>query len=206
MDPAAVLAKALEAVETANLPPELREIGFNRAVDMLVASPGGRTGATNGGERQDRQTVQTDPVENADGSSGGADGAWASKVAAELGITVDEVARIFDVHNGTLQFIGDLEKLGGSKSVKVEKLAVLLVDGVQAAGLGAVPVPDATVRDEVERHGIYDGTNYGKHLKDLKKYANVNGTGKKATFKIKYEGKKEAKRLAALQVSETAVG
>ena len=119
-----------------------------------------------------------------------------------MGIQAEEVGRLFDDHDGTLQFCGDVERLGNSRAAKVQALAILLVAARQAGGYDEERTGDAAIRTEVNRHGLLDTKNYAKNLKDLKKYANVNGSGRTATFKLKYEGSIEAKKIAGELLAE----
>lgn len=99
--------------------------------------------------------------------------------------------------------MGDLEKLGSSKQAKVEKIAVLLCAARQAAGFDADGrTSDEVVRAEIERHGLYDVTNYSKHVKALRSLTNANGSGKATTYKIKYEGRVAARQIAKSLVAD----
>jgi hypothetical protein len=52
------------------------------------------------------------------------------------------------------------------------------------------------VRRELDRHGLLDVGNYGKHMLPLKAYFNVNGSGRNSTYKVKYEGRQRSRDLA----------
>ena len=126
-----------------------------------------------------------------------------SAVALELGITDEQVRQLFDEHEGTLQFVGDLEALGSTRPARATALALLMVT---ATGAGTrAPVPDAVVRNEVERHGLYDQDNYSRNVvRPMKKDVNVNGRGTAATYKVKPSGKRRAKAIAVGLVSSRA--
>ncbi len=180
----AVLRAAYEAVIAADLPPELNPMAFEKALQMVA------------GESADSVDGSGTPSsENA--------GAGGSPIAKEFDINSDQVDRLFDEVDGALQFVGNLEKLGSTKQAKVEGLAVLLIAARSAAGYDPDGrTADRVIRAEVERHGLYDKTNYNKHLRRLRSYANPNGTGKDATYKIKYEGRQRARELAKDLISE----
>ncbi len=125
-----------------------------------------------------------------------------SAVATSFGVADDQIDRIFDDHDGVLQFCGDVGKLGENKSARVKTLALLLMVARQAGGYDEQRTDDAVIRAEVDRHGLLDSSNYTKHTKPLKKFANVNGAGKTATYKVKFEGREEAKEFVATLLAD----
>jgi hypothetical protein len=191
MEPVDVLRAALAAVNEAGTPEHLQPVALGKMLDLFAggapvsASEARQTGGASGG----------------DGVAAVADRDKA--IAKELDINPSLVERIFDEHDGALQFIGDLEKLGSSKQSKVEKLSILLCAARQAAGYDADGrTTDDVIRAEVERHGLYDVTNYSKHVKQLRTVTNPNGTGKATTYKIKYEGRMAARAIAETLLSD----
>lgn len=186
MEPVDVLRVALAAVNEADTPDHLQPVALAKMLDLLAG----------GAPVKASEARQT-------GGAGGGDGVAAvsgdrdKAIAKELDIDPALVERLFDEHDGALQFIGDLEKLGSSKQSKVEKLSILLCAARQAAGYDADGrTTDEVIRAEVERHGLYDVTNYSKHVKQLRSLTNPNGTGKATTYKIKYEGRMAARAIA----------
>ena len=193
---AEVLRQALDAVDKAELPANLREVGFRAAIDLIAP---GRSAADT--PRQGAPPVEgANPETEADHQPSGDE--RLVRIGKSLGIQAEHVGRLFDDHDGTLQFCGDVERLGNSRAAKVQGLAVLLIAARHAGGYDEERTGDAAIRTEVNRHGLLDTTNYTKQLKDLKKYTNVNGTGRQATFKLKYEGNTEAKKIASELLAE----
>lgn len=188
MEPSEVLSAAFAAVTEAGIPEPLHPVALAKAVDLIAGRVDVPTPAEPG---------QAQPPRRSEEGGGAMDGK-ALAIGKELEIDPALVERLFDEHDGQLQFVGDLEKLGGSKQAKVEKLAVILCAARQAGGTYDEDgrTPDSAIRHEVERHGLYDVTNFSKHLKPLTRRANVNGTGKSATYKMKYEGRVEAREVA----------
>ena len=123
-------------------------------------------------------------------------------IANSLSISGDEVERLFDVHEGTLQYVGDLEAFGTTKAAKVAAIATLLAAARQAGKFDEGATTDAVIRAEVDRHGLLDVGNYTKHTALIKPYFNVNGSGRSATYKVKYEGKTRAKELARVALGK----
>lgn len=109
----------------------------------------------------------------------------------------DQIDRLFDEHEGDLQYVGDMEPLGNSKAAKVAGLALLLIAARQAGKYDDGPTSDATIRTEVDRHGLLDSSNYTKHVAALKPYVNINGSGRTTNYKLKHDGRQRAKGLAS---------
>lgn len=192
MEPVEVLKAALAAVDEAATPEHLQAVALEKMLDLLA---GEAESSTSGANQQVRRGDD-------DGDGTVVDERQAA-IAKELEIDPHLAERLFDEHDDELQFIGDLEKLGGSKQSKVEKLAILVCAARQAAGYDADGrTSDAVIRKEVERHGLYDVTNYSKHVKSLRTLTNPNGSGKATTYKIKYEGRVTARSIAKLLLAD----
>ena len=192
MEPVDVLRAALAAVNEADTPDHLQPVALGKMLDLFA-------GGAPVSAPEARQTGGASDGDGVVAVSGDRDKA----IAKELEIDPLRVERLFDEHDGALQFIGDLEKLGSSKQSKVEKLSILLCAARQAAGYDADGrTTDEVIRAEVERHGLYDVTNYTKHVKQLRTLTNPNGTGKATTYKIKYEGRMAARAIAKTLLSD----
>lgn len=185
------LKAAIAALDAAGVPSDLREVAFGRAFDVL-----------SGPERPQRQATAM-PSADVGTTAIAADTSPPHRFAAiakELEVEPDLVERLFDEHGeDELQFVGSLQRLGSTKQAMVDGIAVLLC-AARAAG-GYDPdgrTSDAVIRAEVERHGLYDVTNYSKHTKNLRQLANANGSGRSTTYKLKYEGRVRARELARL--------
>lgn len=180
----------MKAVDEADVPDDLRVPAFEAALALV------------GGAQAPAHLATKVPVDSA-APEGGALGSGAQpderlkRVAAELGIDPGSVERLFDEHEGELQYVGDLEAFGATKASKVQALAVLLVAARQAGGYDEGPTKDVDVRKEIDRHGLLDTGNYTKHIASLKAYLNFNGSGRSLNFKPKYEGRQRAKLLTS---------
>jgi hypothetical protein len=188
-----VLKKALAAVEEAALPQDLRLAGFERAIEMIAGGTAARPRSVAG---QDGGSASGHGEETNGRRSGEALGSRLAKIEGELGLAGGQVERLFDEHEGDLQFVGNLENLGTSKAAKVSSLVVLYVIARQAGGYDDGPTTDIRIRQEIDRHGLLDTGNYNKHITPLKSYLNFNGQGRALIFKPKYEGRLKAKELA----------
>ncbi len=193
MKPSEILRQALAAVEEVKLPDDLRVIGFERAIDLLCLQVGLSQSSAPLSVASTGAQVDS---ENAVGAAGATTLLKLTDVARGLGIQIGHIDRIFHEHDGDLQFVADLEKLGKTKAAKVLGVATLYMAARQEGKYDPGATADADLRKELERHGILDTGNYSKHVAPLKSLYNINGTGRSATYKIKYEGKQKAKELA----------
>ncbi len=102
--------------------------------------------------------------------------------------------RVWEERGGRLQLAGDPSRLGRTRAQRVGTAAVLLLAALRWSGQdGGEPVPDAVVRAEVERLGLLDTGNYTKHLAGRRHLLSVSGSGRTATYKLRYDGLEEAR-------------
>jgi hypothetical protein len=183
MEPVDVVKQAVEVIEKAKVPGDLRALAFGKVLDMLASTTSDQPSP---GRDEDRANSGHDRV-NSD---------FISTIAAKMDIPSTLGDRIFGEHKGELIFSGDVSALGGTKSEKVHTLAVLFLAGRRWAGLDAGgTTSDEVLRAEVDRHGLLDVSNYGKHISSLKPFVTITGSGKKATYKIKFDGLEKAKQV-----------
>lgn len=183
-----VLKRALAAVDEAGLPSDLRVVGFERAVALMT---------TDAGDGQPGSTIKR-PQDEGNGAAGGR----LAKISSGLGVDPSQIERLFDEHEAALQFVGDLEKFGNTKAAKTQGLATIFLAGRQMGGYDEGPSPDNVLRSELDRHGLLDVGNYSKYMAPLRTLYNVNGSGRNASYKIKYDGRQKAKELANLFLVE----
>lgn len=185
------LKAAVAALNDADVPSDLREVAFGRAFDVISGLERPQPHATDmpSAVSRIRAVAEDAPLQHR-----------FLAIAKELEVDQHLVERLFDEHGeNELQFVGSLQRLGSTKQAMVDGIAVLLC-AARAAG-GYDPdgrTSDAAIRAEVERHGLYDVTNYSKHTKNLRQLANANGSGRSTTYKLKYEGRVRARELARL--------
>jgi hypothetical protein len=178
MEPTATLKAALQAVTDAAIPGDLREIAFTRAIDMLRGETPGSGGA------------------------GGATTLGLKKVADALGVPYERIEMLLVEHDEGLQVAADPGALGTSTKERAKGVALLLAAGRQLGGWDEGPTSDVHIRAEVDRLGLYDTTNYAKHMKDVTSWLDVNGSGKSATYKLKFTGREHLKKVVKELVGE----
>jgi hypothetical protein len=186
MEPVDLLNQATAAIKQANIPQDLKVVAFAKIMDLLVTqniSSLGNMAPINSSHSPERDSVE-------------ASGNVLRDIASNLGVPVNVIDRIFDETDGNIAFCGDISALGRSKAEKVQSLAVLLLAGRRWGGLdGGGATADDILRTEIDRHGLLDVSNYSKHIATLKPFITISGSGKKATYKVKYDGLEKAKEI-----------
>jgi hypothetical protein len=183
MEPVELLKQAVTTVEQASVPEDLRALAFAKILEILSEQSAPHRNADKEPHKDNREGTSA--------SSGPL-----GRIAASLGISPALVDRIFDENEGELRFTGDVSALGKSRTDKVQNLAILLLAGLRWSDLdGGSATTDETVRAEVDRLTLLDVTNYTKQIAGLKPYVIITGSGRKATYKIKYDGIEKAKEI-----------
>ncbi|PWJ54593.1 hypothetical protein SAMN06264364_10636 [Quadrisphaera granulorum] len=127
---------------------------------------------------------------------------WGS-IADALGVRPELLDRVWEERGGKLQLAGDPARLGRTRAQRVGTAAVLLLAALRWSGRdGGEPVPDAVVRAEVERLGLLDTGNYTKHLAGRRHLLSTTGSGRTATYKLRYDGLEEARVIARALLDE----
>jgi hypothetical protein len=192
MPTADVLRAAVQAVEEAEVPEDLRSVAFGKAVDLLAGTAGRDAG------------VPAPAGVGAETPSGGgaAPSTGLQKIADAFAVQADRIEMIYTEHGDALQVVADPDDLGSSTKERAKSVALLVAAGRQLGGWDESATSDELVRAEVNRLGVYDPTNYAKHVKELTAWFNVNGAGKKATYKLKHAGRQHVKEMAARLTAE----
>ncbi|MBC3760993.1 hypothetical protein ACUN7V_02860 [Quadrisphaera oryzae] len=127
---------------------------------------------------------------------------WGS-ISDALGVRPELLDRVWEERGGKLQLAGDPARLGRTRAQRVGTAAVLLLAALRWSGRdGGEPVPDAVVRAEVERLGLLDTGNYTKHLAGRRHLLSTTGSGRTATYKLRYDGLEEARVIARALLEE----
>jgi hypothetical protein len=183
-----ILQAAVQAVEEAQIPEDLRVVAFGKAVDLVA------TDAVDSGVGP--RTAQGTPGRTSSGG-GPVFSERLQTIANALGVSGAQIEMIYTEHGDALQVVADPNDLGSSTKERAKSIALLIAGGRQLGRWDEGATSDELVRHEVDRLGLYDSTNYAKHVKELTAWFNVNGAGRTATYKLKYAGRQHLKDLAA---------
>jgi hypothetical protein len=181
------LRAAVQAVEAAGVPDDLREVAFSRALDSLlgVASP--------------PAAPPPSGTSGASSASAGATGASAdgplAKLAETLGIDSATAEKVYDIDEDGLHLVLSPTKLGGVTTA-MERIARLVVAGRQAAGLDEGWTSIDVVRAVCENRGKYSAGNFSTYVKKLDGAGfRIKGAGASREFKANAQGFEETGTL-----------
>lgn len=187
-----ILVEAIAAVNAADVPTELKEVAFSKAVDLIMA----------------RRTAEASPrMETADAGSVAlpmpARAARAlpaddtiGRIAARLRMDRDTVAQVFDETDGKIDIIVAPRKLASGKAPATKQLATLVAAARQAADVEEWTDADE-IRRFVEDFKRYDSANFASTLKEMDDIFRVKQNGRKISVKLGRSGWDRAAELVA---------
>lgn len=182
MEPKEVLIKALEAVEGAEVPDDLRELAFAKAVDLYAG-----TAHRTPGEGRPSHYNSPPPPQDETGR-----GERLGKVAEFFGLPLDQVENYFlEDEDGELTFVGDPRPLGQNTSDQARAASLLLACARQVGGYDTQGTSRALLRSACDSLGLVD-SNYSKLFASKKAWFSVSGSGQKTTIKVKPDGRTAA--------------
>jgi hypothetical protein len=196
-DVAGILAEAIAAVNAADVPPELKEAAFSKAVDVIMARrmavTSGRIGTGVSGpvapSTPDRTTA---PVSGGD---------LLSRVANRLRLEREVVAEVFDERDGQIDLIVAPRKLDARKGPATKQIALLVAAARQGADIEEWTDADE-IRRFVEDFKRYDQANFASALKQMDDIFRVRQSGRKVSLKLGRPGWDRASEFVAKLAGE----
>jgi hypothetical protein len=159
--PREILIGALEDVEQAGLPDDLREVGFAKAIDLRAAPAAAGPSSASGGVAN--PTVVPTPADLAEDNGNGSP---IATIAGRLQIAPDTVSEVFATHGGDLEVIVSVGRLSNRAATATKEIALLVAGGRQAAGLD-----EWTSWDEIRRWCAefkkLDSPNFAKTMREM---------------------------------------
>lgn len=185
-----VLRSARDAVDAADLPPDLRVSAFERALGALLGDPVGGDEAGN--------TLDSDDGLSLSGDTSPA----AKKAAAKLRVDEHLLMRVLDFDEDGVHIIVPRSRLAKAKSEAVQQVALLTVGGRQGSGLDPEGwTHQGLVREATEVLGVDDHSNFAVHMKRLTG-VRARGSGRTGELKMNAVGFEAAGDLVKSLASE----
>lgn len=182
------LRLAVEAVIEADVPDDLRQIAFERALDYTLGSA--PTPAVSGTETP---TLAPGSSGTSHRSSGGSS---LGILAEKLGISEVEAEEIYDLDGDGLHLTVQPSRLDPKVTAAMNQIARLVVAGRQAAGLDDEWTSAEEVRVACEGRGRYSRSNFSTYVKKLDGDGfRVRGDGSERTLKANARGFEETGAL-----------
>lgn len=158
-----ILRDAASVVDAAGLSPELRAVGFAKAVDLLAQPihPMGDSRLGGGHVRAAHHIVSGDQPRD--------EGAVFGALARESGISEQDLRDILQLTpTGQIHVTSPTKNLGSSVAEQAKNV-IALVAGARSMGLGESPVNAEAVRGELARKHCYQSNNFATfHLGAMK--------------------------------------
>jgi hypothetical protein len=183
-----ILAEAISAVNDAQVPAELKEAAFAKAVDVIMARRTVETDAAMGTVTPSHTTAAARAV------SAPAAGDLVGLVAARLRLNREAVGEVFDVTDGRLNVIVSTRKLAAGKAPATKQLALLVATARQGADIEEWTDADE-IRRFVEEYKRYDSANFAATLKEMDDIFRVKQSGRKISVKLSRPGWDRAAEL-----------
>jgi hypothetical protein len=142
------LKAGLQAVEEAEIPPELQAIAYHHALRVLAGG-----------------TPIQGPGDNSKSAQAGAENPLLVAISRRLRVDLDVVMHVFEEENGQVNLILNRARLPNpkSKAASMRDVSLLVVAGRQAAGIEDY-TPAALIRHECEELGVLDPPNFSVEL------------------------------------------
>ena|SRR5438094_7099935 len=184
-----VLVEALRAVDEAQVPAELREIAFAKAIDLATRGQGAPHGAG-------VTTTITPPP----GAAASTDGSPLQRIAGKLKVDVEAVGHVYNIDpDGQLELVISQNRLPSGYGPAMKDIALLVAAGRQAAGLDTDWTPTEAIREVCEHFNRLDSANFATHINRMDDVFLFRGSARKREVKMTVPGwESEAARVRQL--------
>jgi hypothetical protein len=171
-----VLVDALKAVEAAEIPSDLRNIAFEKAIEIL----------TRQAPPHDRESIGGAPRPHAQVDQPSK--SLINKIASKLDIPSAAIVEVYeDDGQDGLEIIVGLGKLDSSTAGATKQLALLVAGGRQLAEIEDWTSSDS-IRDVCTHFGKYDASNFARVIKQMDNVFSFKGKAQQRQVKINRMG------------------
>jgi hypothetical protein len=174
----AILKAAVDVSASEEIPPELRQAAFEKAVDVLI-----ELDTAMGPPAKD--AVLRDLARPAAESAGRTadEGTALDKIAARLKVSRDTVGEVLDVEDGKIDVIAPTSKFDSRKAPAAKQLALLVAGARQAADMEEWTDIDS-IRPIVDDFKRYDSANFATTIKEMEDVFRVKQNGRTITVRM----------------------
>lgn len=180
---ASMLRRALEAVNEADIPADLREAALPSAIELTARTAGLSLNRPD----VERPAEPLEPVASDEVPLG--------KLAQRLGIPLEVLEDVYVEVDGQLHLAVPSRKIASSKKDGAAEIAVLVSAGRQGTGVDQDLTPIGEVRRWAQELNRYDEKHFGEHVQAADHLLTVVGKGQKRQLRVKWH---EADQLKAL--------
>jgi hypothetical protein len=176
------LREAIEAVDEAQVPEDLRVPAFERAFSLIV----GATGLT--------AAVEQPPAPTAEGTPGAGVGDPLHALAARLGLDLATIADVYYVDGDELGLSMAPSRFDSRKAGGTKQISLLVAAGRQGGGWEEW-TPVRAIRETVRDYGRFDQANFATTIKNMGHAFNLRGRGQQAEVRVTRPGFEKAAQL-----------
>jgi hypothetical protein len=192
------LRAALQAVEAAEVPDDLREIAFTRALDATLGASAPAAAAPVAHPPPNGPTAPP-----AHQTATATTGTALAGLATKLGIDEATAARVYDIDDDGLHVVLSPSRFNGQVTYAMQEIARLVVAGRQAAGIDEDWTSVDEARKVCENRGRYSSSNFATQVKKLDGDGfRVRGTGRSRELKASAVGYERTGELVARLVQQ----
>ena len=176
-----VLVQAIRAIDEAEVPSDLRQTAFAKAIDLISGSAQSLKSVSRAAE-----AAKDEPT-----------GSGLDRIASKLGVSSDVVSQLYYVDpDGGLEVIVSPGRLASKASPATKELALLVVAGRQALGLD----PEWTAADEIRKvcdnFRKLDSSNFSTTLREMEDVFSFRGSPKQREVRMSRPGWDRTTELA----------
>lgn len=183
------LRAAVEAIEAADVPDDLREVAFSRALDLLA---GVQVPVPVKGDEPVGGTVHDEPPS-------GELPEVLERIAAELDVPAAAIERVYRVDGEKLDLEVPPSALPDSDAGAARQIALLIAAGRQLGGLDEKWTDIDEIRDVCVEYSRYDVNNFATSLKRLRDELRFGDEGVRITRPGKERAQDLVRRLGGAE-------
>lgn len=198
MDVKDILTQARRAVEDANVPDDLREIAFSKAIDILsqgAAVPHRATATSTEPARSIDATASTDTTSHTDSAT--------ATIARRIGVPLAVVSEVYYEEDGELGLSIPSSRLSRDKASGTREIALIVAVGRQAGGFDPGWTPTAVIREFCIYYSKFDQRNFAFTIARMDDEFQLKGKGQRREVRVKQRGYEKAAELLLALASKT---
>jgi hypothetical protein len=183
-DLAQAIREAAEAVAAADVPDDLREVAFSKALDAKLGLGVGAPSAGSGGGTSGASGHTTESTTDA-----------IVKIARKCNVATDQVDKVLEEDGDAIHITASRSKFAQSQKQGMQQVALLISAARQAAGLDEDATPLSVIKDHCDEVGVLDEGNFSRHMAERRDGVRVRGPNRRRELKVNNSGFEAAGKL-----------
>ncbi|MDQ4125686.1 MAG: hypothetical protein M3134_08815 [Actinomycetota bacterium] len=188
--------RVLDALDQAEVPRELREVGFASGLNLVASEVPRPTTPEQGGASIARESVVANSVRTETEFDA------LERIAGRLGLDVEEVGEIFHDDEGNLGIGVAPARLRRGQAAATKQIALLLAAGRQAGGYDDAYTRVSLIREMCRDFGRLDSSNFSSTITEMSEEFTFKGRGQDRQVHVTRPGWVKARDLITSLVRE----